>query len=49
MRPRPVAGRTFQVVYKRKRVIHAPRAVCRPSLARAELPDLSELILYGQG
>lgn len=43
------AARTFQVVYKRKRVIHAPRPVHRPSLARVELQDLSELVLYGQG
>ncbi|WP_374472289.1 hypothetical protein [Phenylobacterium sp.] len=41
--------RPFQVVYRRKKVIHRPDIRPHRALAARAQGDLSGLILYGQG
>lgn len=51
MKPRPGAARqNFQVVYKKKpNPVQGRHLIGVPVRRTADLPDLSELMLYGQG
>lgn len=41
--------RTFQVVYRRRKVVHRPDARAHRAVRPLHGDDLSGLILYGQG